>query len=300
MKFVDFANRRLTRIHFPTIDSTQKYVLKEGLELAKKHEIVSGNWLMISADEQTEGIGQRRLGTDEHKKWLSPLNMSTSASILFPLPKTSAHHLYHMAQCSALSVCRTIEDLMLKRNVDIQKLNCQLKWINDTLIQNRKVSGLICHCIGDLDESNMGVVVGIGMNVDEDPSLSNIDQPTWTLMGALRELSPADSEPITTEEVYESLARNFYDSMSKVLAYPETNLDGVASFKASGMLDEVNRRLAFRNEEVRIVEDGNNFFGVLQGLNDKGEAHLQMKNGDTKTFSHGQLFGGKRMLESVA
>ena len=64
---------------------------------------------------------------------------------------------------SSLAVVKALEKLF--------RINCQLKWVNDIIVDNRKVAGILVEGVTDLQSGSMDhVIIGLGMNYMTDPA----------------------------------------------------------------------------------------------------------------------------------
>lgn len=141
------AQESFKRIHFEEIDSTQIY--------AKSHADVlldaPGQWIVITADLQTNGLGF------QGRKWISsfPENLYVTFATLYP--KNKEDDLFHVNLVSALAVSKTLLEF---------NLNSGIKWINDVLVDNKKISGSLCEIMSSKFEDYYILLMGIGVNVN--------------------------------------------------------------------------------------------------------------------------------------
>jgi len=118
-------------------------------------EIVKGGveeGTVIVAWEQTRGRGRF------DRPWLSPQDKSLSLSIIL---RPNLILLPQLNMVASLAVVRSVEK--------ITALKPSIKWPNDILINGRKLSGIL---IENIFEGNalQASIVGIGMNIELDPS----------------------------------------------------------------------------------------------------------------------------------
>ena len=121
----------------PTLGSTNA-------EAARRAE----PWRVVVTDHQQTGRG--RLG----RTWETPARTSVTLSVLLPAPDGG---LGWMPLVTGLAVSRAIEE--------VSGLRAGLKWPNDVLLAadgDRKVCGVLCEL------QPQGVVVGVGINVDQE------------------------------------------------------------------------------------------------------------------------------------
>lgn len=106
---------------------------------------------VVFAEQQT--LGRGRLG----RKWESPANDGIWMSILL-YPNISPDKIACITLVAGYSVCRAICQLGLE---------AKIKWPNDIVIGSRKVCGILTEMVAQ-GQSNLSVVVGIGINVNND------------------------------------------------------------------------------------------------------------------------------------
>ena len=105
---------------------------------------------IVVTKNQTHGKGQRG------NKWFSSQNKSLTFSIIIDRNKNYDELL------SLKTAVAIIEGIKINTNTD-----CQLKWPNDIMINNKKMGGILIEKKGNV------IVIGIGINVNE--NLIDID-----------------------------------------------------------------------------------------------------------------------------
>ena len=105
---------------------------------------------LFLADKQTAGKGRFS------RSWLCAANKQINMSILIYPKIINSNYLQLMCLCAALAVYYTIESLT--------NLQCEVKWPNDILINNRKVCGILCETLF-YNNNLKAIIVGIGINV---------------------------------------------------------------------------------------------------------------------------------------
>lgn len=121
--------------YFKEIDSTNEFAKKIGKANA-----------LIFAETQTAGKG--RLG----RRWFSDYG-----GLYFSItlkPNLSIENIPKITLTSGLAVCEALNEL---------KLNARIKWPNDVLIDGKKVCGILCEIVGEINA--LLTIVGIGINV---------------------------------------------------------------------------------------------------------------------------------------
>lgn len=131
-------------IVYKTIGSTNA----EAKLLAVKN---AGHGTTIVAEEQTQGRG--RFG----REFFSPSGSGIYMSIILK-PQLSIENSVLVTTAAAVAICQAIEK--------ITDLSPRIKWVNDILIDDRKVCGILTEAVTNFESGMMdSVVVGIGINV---------------------------------------------------------------------------------------------------------------------------------------
>ncbi len=132
------------------------------------HEMKGERDFVVVSDEQTKGKGRMS------REWLSPIgglyfSVVTKKNPLLPL-------------ISGVSVASSLKNF---------GLNPVLKWPNDVMIKNKKISGVLIECFKDY------CVVGIGVNINVSPLkiATSIKQET--------------GKNISKDEVLKNILKNF-------------------------------------------------------------------------------------------
>ena len=125
---------------FECVTSTNDLLKSEALNGAKEGKV-------IAALKQTNGRGR------QGKSFISNRG-GIYLSILIK-PKDIDFDTTLITSATAVAVCRAIED--------ITKQNTAIKWVNDVLINGKKVCGILCE--SGICKDNNFIVVGIGLNL---------------------------------------------------------------------------------------------------------------------------------------
>ncbi|GAB4412950.1 MAG: hypothetical protein Kow00123_26730 [Anaerolineales bacterium] len=128
---------------------------------------------LVLADEQTAGRGRL------NRRWVAPAGTSLLFSVLFrpPHPTPNAPHpspLQYTMICSL-----AVRDAAAR----LLGIPIGLKWPNDLVHGGRKLGGILTEISTDA-EGTPFVVVGIGLNVNWDPSAAEFDYPATSLANA--------------------------------------------------------------------------------------------------------------------
>ncbi len=149
--------------YYPKTESTNLVAKKLATDGAKEGTIVI-------AEEQTKGRG--RLDRD----WLSPGGKNILMSLIFR-PKVSAMEVFSMTMLTSLAIVKAIKKTTT--------LSTQIKWPNDLYIGEKKIGGILTEFNAEQGRVNF-VVIGVGLNVNFDPSVyPEIKDPSTSLRDVL-------------------------------------------------------------------------------------------------------------------
>jgi BirA family transcriptional regulator, biotin operon repressor / biotin---[acetyl-CoA-carboxylase] ligase len=236
--------------HHDTIDSTNF----EAQRLAARGD-VPDCW--IRSDQQTNGRGR-----GDHQ-WISP-----SGNLYATLLLTPGCERRHVAQLS-LVVGLSVHDVL---TAFIDSALIKLKWPNDCLVDDAKVSGiLVDSCQGD----TLRVAIGCGINVAEAPT--GLAYRT----ACIREHAPT----ATVSDVFDLLRK----SVEARLAQWDRG-QGFAWVKESWQLRSyaVGTRLSVNTGARR-------YLGQFAGLSDDGALLLEQEAGDVMQIYAGDVGLGERV-----
>lgn len=127
-------------IHLESINSTNDYLKKIGNEVKEGTVVIS--------EEQTKGKG--RLG----RNWESKPKEGIWMSILLK-PEIIPYRAPFITLIAGAAIVKALNNL---------EIPAKIKWPNDIIINNKKVSGILTELSAEIERINY-VVVGIGMNV---------------------------------------------------------------------------------------------------------------------------------------
>lgn len=126
---------------------------------------------IVVSEEQTHGRGRR------NNVWHSPANKNIYYSLSWRFHKPPAQ-LQHLSIDVANIVVQVLSDYGVK--------NLQIKWPNDILANNKKLSGILIDSVS-ANKGYTDVVIGIGINVE----LEQEHHDQWTDINSNRN-QPAD------------------------------------------------------------------------------------------------------------
>jgi len=221
---------------------------------------------VVVAEMQTAGRGRRG------RSWYSPASQGIYVSVILR-PVLPLKEISRISLVTAVAVAETLES----------ELNLQpcIKWPNDVLIDNKKISGILSEAVTDMDGVEY-IVVGIGLNINNQiqdfptdfrtPATSafaehdRIDSRIKVLQGLLLHL----------ESYYqELLAGNFALTLAKAKSLSmvigqEVRLDSVNGFIVGQAIDiDDNGFLLVRDSQGTIHTIMSGEISILPSNSDK-------------------------------
>jgi BirA family transcriptional regulator, biotin operon repressor / biotin---[acetyl-CoA-carboxylase] ligase len=243
-------------INFDSIDSTQIYARRYLEEKRPK------SWVLITSEEQTGGIGRH------DRKWYSPKGKNIYLSLIIPLDYKKSEKLI---QYLPIITCVTLSQV-------IEHFGCEtkIKWVNDILIKDenkfKKAAGVLIESI--LEGDSFYLIIGMGINVNMNQfEFINVDQ-------AATSMKICKGKEFKKEMILNELKIKIQD-----------NIDGFNTLGKDYFLDYYNKKLAYVNSQVKIVDKfGNENIGILKGIDNNGYLLLQDEKNKINTFYDGRLF----------
>lgn len=212
---------------------------------------------IVVADEQSAGRGRRG------NVWIAPARRCLLVSMLLrPAQETALWpRVTHLA---ALAMCRTFESFLPEEK------SPRVKWPNDVLVGNRKVSGILLESAA----SSKGgfLVLGLGINVN----VQEADFPDELKSSASSLLIEA-GETIDRTSVLLRFLKEFSD------LYPSSLED------FDPALDEIHRRSSLNGKKVSLTSSGLLITGRVIGFGGSGELRLEKDDGTEMLVSSGEL-----------
>lgn len=146
------------------------------------------------------------------------------------------------------------------------KIDAKVKWPNDILVQERKISGMLTELEAEADQVNF-INVGIGINVNNDPSRS---EPRASSIKKILGQSVSRRE----------LLSRFLDELETRMQ--QADLDGIVS--------EWKKYTVTLNRNVRIVTNRETYEGLAVDVDDNGALVLELGDGTLKKILYGDCF----------
>lgn len=242
-------------IHIHEIDSTNA-------EARRRAEAGELGPLWISSDVQNQGRGRR--GRD----WVSKSG-NLYCTGLYP-HKGDLASAAKLSFVAALAVVDTLEQY-------IDRSFVQIKWPNDVLVRNKKISGILLES-GTADDQ-IWIAVGTGINLVNHPE--NTETPATHLLAHIDPEKLRGPEPLYAdkEPVLATYAARFDHWRNIYLDQGFAPIQKAWTARAKGIGDPVSARLTDRTID-----------GIALELDDEGALCIQTKNGDIEKIHAGDVF----------
>jgi BirA family biotin operon repressor/biotin-[acetyl-CoA-carboxylase] ligase len=242
------------REHHVLITSTQD----RAKEIAKNLNALA--WHVVTADKQSQGRGMHG------RVWVSPLNVNLYATFIFPLSEAKKTLLLNIPQVIAYSILEVL------KKYGVQP---KLKWINDVLLNKKKVAGVLCETENSSKLQDYCLVLaGVGINVNMDKkSCEAVGVPATSLMLEL-------GQWVDKEDLLIKLTENIKANIQSLIAH------GFAFF-----VSQVVENLEFLGKKIKVQLDNDKKTvkeGLLEGINNNGMLLLNCGN-SVETFFSGRI-----------
>jgi len=211
---------------------------------------------VVVCEEQLSGRGRLE------REWISPRGGLWFSVIL--KPTVSPAEATKLGLMASLSVAKTLRGLY--------RLDATLKWPNDILVKNKKVSGVLVEVEAEIDVLNFAVVgIGLDANVDIEGFPPEVREIATTLKHELgREVNRAE----LLASILEELENNYRTFMDR----------GFRSLK-----EEYGELCSTLDSEVRVVQRGREIRGRAIEIDRDGALVVLTPQGREK-ITYGDTF----------
>lgn len=206
------------------------------------------------AEAQTQGRGRRG------RKWVSPFGASIYLSMLWRF-ESGYQSMAGLSLLVGIGVNRALKRI----GID----DCRLKWPNDVYYGAKKLAGILIEVEGQIGEITTAVI-GIGVNMQLPPDVSEIDQ-------AYIDVNRILSRAVDRNQFAAYLIKELWQML------PQFQKDGLAPF-----LQQWRDADLYYNKPVSLISG--NFFssGISKGIDSSGALLLE-SDGQTKAYHGGEI-----------
>lgn len=206
------------------------------------------DWYILRAGEQTNGRGRFK------RTWYCEKDKDIAMSVLVPVDKEILPFLSNLTQITGVSIAQILDKFV----------GTKIKWANDILVNNRKICGILSEGISFGE--NIKIITGIGLNV-------NSSRKTQSEISAVS-LFDETQKTFDLDDLAKEIVLNVIENIQKL-----------RQIGITGFIEELNRRLAYKNEKKTIIDNGKKFTGIILGIGKGGELIMQNENGIRKFIS---------------
>ena len=197
-----------------------------------------------------QSAGRGRAGRD----WLAPAGSSLFVSVLLKPAGVTATNFSWLPLMAGLAMTKTVAALIPDAQVG-------LKWPNDVLVGEKKISGVLSELVSDLT----GVVIGAGLNLRQDIAELPIENATSLKLEGAQALELDDVLAIYLENL-----RGLYEP------WVSTGGNAVASGLRNQVIAACSTLDRAGNSRVRVILPGDQEIeGNAVGIDDTGRLILQ-------------------------
>ncbi len=238
----------ITILRFDTIDSTNT-------EAAKQARHGADEGLCVIARQQTAGRGRHG------RTWASEKDSGLYFSIVLR-PKLEVQKLPLITLMAGVAVHDTLKEIGLKPDI---------KWVNDILVNEKKISGILAETVET--PTGLAIVVGIGINLTPGNFTNEIAETTTSIENEVE-------KKISSDEIAEILTRYliyFYDMLGQV--------EG----RVGILRDWQKRSSYFSGKSVRVTLTDSVIEGITDGLEENGALRVKTADGSVKIVQAGDV-----------
>jgi BirA family biotin operon repressor/biotin-[acetyl-CoA-carboxylase] ligase len=245
----------ITILTYDTIDSTNTEALKQARSGADEG-------LCIVAREQTAGRGRHG------RVWVSESDAGLFFSIILR-PKLEPRFLPLITLACGVAVHDTLKEFGLSPDI---------KWVNDILVNEKKISGILAETTETA--KGLAVVVGIGINIRTSnfpPEISD----TATSIEEASARSNGHSRPVPSPEQLSQVLSNYLVHFYEVLS----GENGPA-----GIIEEWRKRSTyFSDKQVRVTMENATLEGITDGMQENGALRVRQTDGNIAIIQAGDV-----------
>ena len=235
--------------YYDEIDSTNNRAMALGEERAP-------HGTTVVADQQNGGKGRRG------RTWLSPSGTNIYVSILLR-PEFDVQKAPMLTLLMAYSVTEVLREA--------EGLDARIKWPNDIVLNKKKVCGILTEMtMKDSDIDYVVIGVGINVNNEEIPQELTISATSLKLE--------------TGKEINRAVL------LARILERFEKESEAfVKAGDLSVIQDGYNQILVNRENQVRVLETGNEYRAIAHGINHLGELLVEREDGNIEHVFAGEV-----------
>lgn len=236
--------------YFEETDSTNNQA-----KLAAEKDAPDGT--LFVAECQTGGRGRRG------RTWVSPAGSGIWMSLLLR-PDISPESASMLTLVLAVAMVEAI-------NEEVSDAKCFVKWPNDIVVNNKKISGTLTEMSAEMERIHY-VVIGIGINVnttDFDDSIKDMATSIYLETG----------KKVKRSNIIAAFSHSFKKYYEEFLKTQDLTF----------LIDRYNELLINKGRTVKAIYADKEIIGEALGINKKGELIIKTEDGSEMTIRAGEV-----------
>ncbi len=206
---------------------------------------------VIIADSQSDGRGRRG------RRFVSRAMCGIYMSFLIH-PVEQAQEAVRLTSAAAVAVAEAIESLV--------ETDVKIKWVNDLLINGKKICGILTEASMDLESGGLKyAVLGIGVNV------RHTDFPK-ELAETASSIEAETKVALSRNRLCAEIINSVYDMLTGENMY----------------MNEYRERSAVIGKTVCVIRGDESYEATVKGIDDTGEL-IVIRDGQTVTLNSGEI-----------
>jgi BirA family biotin operon repressor/biotin-[acetyl-CoA-carboxylase] ligase len=179
-------------------------------------------------------------------------------------PSMDAMVAIRCTSAAALAVCRAIEDVC--------NISTQIKWVNDIIVNNKKVCGILTEGMAGLETGKIEyVILGIGVNVSTAPASF-----------------PPDVAQVATS-LYDGVLPKGITRNRLIASITDHVLEIMEEVSSMNFLGEYRQRSIVLNREVEVSQGSVNYRAVATDIDDEGALVVRLRDGSLRRLNSGEI-----------
>lgn len=212
--------------------------------------------MLFVSDKQTAGKGRRG------RTWVSPSGSSIYMTLLLR-PEIVPSKAPMLTLVMGLSVAEGIRQVTGERT--------GIKWPNDIVIHKKKVCGILTEMATEIQYVNY-VVIGVGINTNQQEFPEDLREKATSLCLESGQL-------YRRAEIIAAVMERFEENYEIFMKTQDL----------SGLREAYNDILVNGNKQVKVLEPGNEYEALAEGINQTGELIVRLPDGQKKSVFAGEV-----------
>ena len=236
-------------IFLDTVDSTNNYAKR----LAEDGAV---HGTLVVADFQSGGKGRRG------KTWVTPRGTTIAMSIVVR-PQIRPEKASMFTLVIGMAAAKAVQE--------VTGLSAQIKWPNDLVVNGKKLSGTLTEMSTELEGIHY-VVIGTGINANIAEFPEEIKEIATSLQVEL-------GHPVDRGAIICACMTAFEEYYEKFIEKQDMSL----------LIEDYQKLLVNKDQEVRVLEPGNEYNGIARGIDELGQLLVETADGHIEKVYAGEV-----------